>query len=181
VTKIDTMLLQRKATTEEAMRIFDELEPVTLELTTGRWKGFEIDTCHRMNGLLEPSGWYGKLFEDPEKVHPLLFYTKNRTALYSVNPKLVPFNMKLPQSKILGSLMNLLKPVLQTREPKARIRMVEYRGKVTVAIVYDKKNVNDYFAKINDHTMLGAMHVKGALQPFVFVLERDHTTYKLNF
>jgi hypothetical protein len=48
---------------------------------TGRWRGFEIRTGHRLDGLLEPSGWYGKLFESVEAVHPLLFYGAQKKSL----------------------------------------------------------------------------------------------------
>jgi len=163
------------------MRIFDQLQPATLELMTGRWKGFEINTGHQMDGLLGPSGWYGKLFLNPEEVHPLLFYTNNKTEIYSFNPKFLPLNLKLPKSKILGNIISLLKPVLKTKKSKARMRMVEYRGKVTGTMVYDEKAIMDHFAKIDDNTMLGVMDLKGDSQPYVFVLERDNTEFKLNF
>jgi hypothetical protein len=57
---IEKMLSDRAADVEDAVKIFDGLEPVTLDFMIGRWKGYEIATGHAMDGLLEPTGWYGK-------------------------------------------------------------------------------------------------------------------------
>lgn len=90
--------------------------------------------------------------------------------------------MKFPKSKSLGTLMNLSKPVLQTKKSKARLRMIEYRGKVTATMAYDEKAIFDHFAKIDDHTVLGVMDPKNVSQPYFFLLERDdNTSYKLEF
>jgi hypothetical protein len=170
------ILQERKAGLEEALACFDELESVNLDFMTGRWKGYEIKTGHPMDGLLEVSGWYGKLFKSPEEVHPLLLYAKNKTQLFSANPLLIPLQlvMKLPKSKALGALTTLLRPILQTKKGRARMRMVQYRGKLTGAMIYDHKAIIDVFAKIDDNTMLGAMDFKGYSRPYIFVLERDN-------
>lgn len=175
---IDKMLRERAANVEEAVKIFDELEPVTLDFMIGRWQGYEIATGHTMDGLLEPTGWYGKYFKSSEEVHPLLFFANNKTGLYSVNPKLIPLGIRFPKTKMLGTIMAMLRPILQTRKSTARIRMIEYRNKVTGTMVYDEKAIFDHFVKINQNTMLGAMDLKGAPFPYIFVLERDFTNYK---
>src|SRR4051795_10528516 len=132
----DTMLREKRAKREDALRAFDSLAPVTTEFMTGRWKGFEIATGHPIDGLLQLSGWYGKLFKSKDEVHPLLFYASNKTELYAVNPKLVPITIKFPKSGMLSALMMLSRPILQTKAPKARMRMVEYRGRVTGTMAY---------------------------------------------
>jgi hypothetical protein len=58
--------------------------------------------------------------------------------------------------------------------------MMEYRGKVTGTIAYDEKAIFDHFVKINDSTMLGVMDLKRSKSPYLFVLERDSTEYKIN-
>lgn len=177
---LNRILTERKASIEEMLEIFDELEPATLELMTGRWNGFEIETGHFLDGLLGPSGWYGKLFASPEEVHPLLFYTKNKTGLYSVNPSLVPLRPNLPKFEGVGFIMRLIKPFVKTKKAHARMRMIEFRGKVTGTMVYDKLAIMDHFAKIDDNTLLGVMDLKGR-DYYPFVLERDNTDYKLEF
>ncbi|HAA11688.1 MAG TPA: hypothetical protein DCE41_08315 [Cytophagales bacterium] len=171
--EIETLLKERKATPEEALAIFDQLEPATLEYMQGQWKGFELITGHAIEGLLEPSGWYGKLFKNPEEVHPLLMYSANRKRLFPINPLLIPLHIKLPRNRLLKILMVPVGPLLKTKKPKARMRMIEYRGKVTGTMVYDQKAINDHFARIDENTMLGAMDLKGMPVPYFFVLERD--------
>ena len=87
---IEDILKDRKTGAKEALNIFDHLDAVPVDFMIGRWKGLEIKSNHRMDGLLEAIGWYGKLFRSLEEVHPLLFYTRNKTALYAVNPRIVP-------------------------------------------------------------------------------------------
>lgn len=176
---IPHILQTRQANIDEALALFDASEPVDLAFMTGRWRGYEINTGHFMDGLLDITGWYGKLFVSPEEVHPLLFYTSNKKGLYSVNPRLLPLSQNLPKSKVLGKIASRLLPILRTKKGKARMRMVEYRGKMTGCMVYDHKAIIDAFVKIDDNTMLGAMDLKGDTKPYMFVLERDETEYKI--
>lgn len=170
---IEDLIARRSASPEEALACFDSLPPVDLDFMIGRWKGFEIRTGHLLDGLLEPTGWYGKLFESPDAVHPLLFYGAGRGSLYAVDPKLVPLSMPLPRSGVLAVLMGLARPMLQTRAPKARMRMIEFRGRVTGTMAYDNKPIFDHFAKIDETRMLGIMDLKGVPGPYAFCLERD--------
>jgi hypothetical protein len=170
---IEDLLKERKTGPEEALHIFDKLDVVPVDFMIGRWKGFEIASNHRMDGLLEATGWYGKLFRSPEEVHPLLFYTRNRTALYAVNPRIVPLHIRFPKSDVAGLLMKIAKPILQTRKSAARLRMIEYRGRVTATMCYDEKAILDHFARIDDRRVMGVMDLKGIPEPYIFILERD--------
>ena len=172
----------RKATAKEALDIFDRLEMVPVDFMIGRWKGKEIESNHQMDGLLTATGWYGKLFLNPEEVHPLLFYTKNKTELYSVNPRIIPMHMKFPKSNVVGIFLRLVKPVLQTKKSSARLRMIEYRNRVTATMCYDEKAILDHFAKIDDNRVMGVMDLKGVADPYIFILERDgDSDLKQNF
>ncbi len=178
---IDKILADRKATTEEALAVFDSLPAASLEFMKGRWSGFEIETGHPMDGLLVPSGWYGKLFISNEDVHPLIFFGSDDKELYSVNPKYVPTSFQLPKTELLGTLLGMARIVLETNESKARLRNVEYRGRVSATMVYDEKPINDVFVKIDDDRVLGAMDLKGQPLPYFFVLERDdHSEYEVS-
>ena len=170
---LEDILKDRKATAKEALEIFDRLETTTVDFMIGRWKGFEIESNHQMDGLLAATGWYGKLFLNSEEVHPLLFYTKNLTELYSVNPRIIPMQMKIPKSDVMGILMRLAKPFLQTKKSTARLRMIEYRNRTTATMCYDEKAILDHFAKIDDDRVMGVMDLKGVAEPYIFILERD--------
>lgn len=170
------LLKERKASVEQALEVFDQLEPVTLDFMIGQWRGFEIETGHPIEGLLVHSGWYGKQFENPELVHPLLIYSLSKKSVFPINPSLVPLGIPLPKNNLLKIIITLFKPILKTRKAKARIRMIEYRGKITGTMVYDAKGIFDHFAMIDENSMLGVMDLKGSKQPYFFVLERDATS-----
>jgi hypothetical protein len=174
-----SLLQNKSATIAEALAIFDALDPVDFSFMKGQWKGYEISTGHPIDGLLDASGWYGKLFLSPEEVHPLLFKVKGKPKLFSVNPQFIPLSIPFPKIKALSTVLTLLRPVLQTKKARARMRMVQYRGKLTGAMVYDHKAIIDVFVKIDDNTMLGAMDMKGDAHPYIFVLERDFSDNNL--
>jgi len=72
--------------------------------------------------------------------------------------------------------MKLAKPFLQTKKSAARLRMIEYRGRVTATMCYDEKAILDHFARIDDNRVMGVMDLKGIPDPYIFVLERDEDT-----
>ncbi len=179
---LEEVLAIRESNPTDMLKIYDDLPPVSIEFMIGRWKGYEITTGHQLDGLLVPSGWYGKVFTNKEEVHPLVFFGKGKKELYSVNPKNIPMDIKFSMSTILGTLMKIMRPFVQTRKTKARLRMVEHRGKLTATMLYDDKAIYDHFARIDDNTVLGCMDLKGVGAPYFWVMERDdHTSYKLKF
>ena len=40
-------------------------------------------------------------------------------------------------------------------------------------MIYDSLPINDVFRKVDDHTVLGLMDLKGMKDPFFFVLTRE--------
>ena len=68
-------------TTDHALALFDELPAVDTDFMIGTWHGAELPTGHRLDGLLQASGWWGKQFVDCATVHPLLFPTGDGRAL----------------------------------------------------------------------------------------------------
>ncbi|MEM7516884.1 MAG: DUF4334 domain-containing protein [Planctomycetota bacterium] len=175
------ILADKKTTTEEGLALYDSLEPVSPEFMYGRWSGFEIETGHPMDGLLVPSGWYGKIFFGDDEVHPLVFFGSDKKELYAVNPFYIPTNLQLPKNEFLGTLIGMSRVMLETSSSKARLRNTEYRGKVTATMIYDEKPIHDMFVKLDDNRVLGAMDLKGQPLPYFFVLERDDSSeYEVN-
>lgn len=178
---LEEVLTQKQATTEQALALFDSLEPVPVEFMYGRWTGFEITTGHPLDGLFEPANWYGKLFFNAEEVHPLVHYGEDKTELYAVNPRYIPLEFDIPKSEYIGTFLNLSRLVLETSASKARLRNTEYRGRVSATMIYDEKPINDVFVKIDDERVLGVMDLKGQEAPFFFVLVRDDdASYEMN-
>lgn len=176
---VTNLLLSGKTTTKNAITLFDQLEPVDLTFMIGRWKGSEFRTGHRMDGLLEICGWYGKFFVNSETVHPLLFYTLDHQQLFAVNPDWIPMWLTFPKVKILKQIIYFSKLILQTKKAKAHLKMTEYRGKTSATMVYTSKPIQDHFKKIDENMVMGLMDLKGEPKPYFFILERDDSPKKI--
>jgi hypothetical protein len=170
-----SILKTGQTTPETALQLFDALDPVSLDFMLGRWQGSGLHTAHPMDGLLEASNWYGKEFVDPETVHPLLFLG-SQGKIFKVAPNAILMNwaLKLPilKNESLKPWMMLTNSLLKTEKSQARLRMMEYRGKVSATMLYDYLPINDSFRKVDDKTVLGIMDFKNSPQPFFFVLRR---------
>jgi len=168
--------LQRGATLDEALAFFDSLPVVTIGELRGRWRGFELSTGHPLEGLLERYGWYGKEFVDEETVHPLLFRDAGGT-IFKVDPRKLPMTLAPHVPRAAGAIarhaLSLLDSVVGTTKPRARLRNVEYRGKVSATMIYDHLPIQDAFRRVDDDTVLGIMDQRGDERPFFFVLRRD--------
>lgn len=138
-----------------AFQLFDRLEPVELKSLIGVWEGKEFHTGHPLDGVLKKLNWYGKAFHDAENVDPLLFKGV-KGNIFAVDP--VP-------------LMDTRK-LIKAAGGKARMRMMEYRGKVSGTMIYDNLPIHDHFRKVNDKLLLGVMDWKGKKQAYFFVLEK---------
>ena len=175
-----------RMTTEQATALFDRLAPATAEQMIGRWRGEGVDTDHPMDGMLESSYWYGKVFDGPEAVHPLI----HKVPLWgrvSINPALLPIRAAtaLPLRDTLAPwLFPVLAPLLRTgrgqsKRPRCSVRLpsrgtsIAMTGPVHAAMVYDAKAIIDVFAQYDQNTLLGWMDCKGMAQPYFFKLFRD--------
>jgi hypothetical protein len=170
-----SILTAAHATPEQALQLFDSLEPVNLAFMFGRWQGSGLHTAHPMDGLLEASNWYGKEFIDPETVHPLLFLD-SQGQIIKVAPNSTAMNWvsKLPilKNEALKPVLILINSLLKTEKSQARLRMMEYRGKVSATMIYDYLPINDAFRRVDENTVLGVMDFKTLPQPFFFILKR---------
>ncbi|MFI1912553.1 DUF4334 domain-containing protein [Nocardia sp. NPDC020380] len=170
-------MLAEGATPDRAWQLFDELPTVRIaEVTTGRWRGAEVRTGHPWNGMLVETGWYGKQFDSADSVQPLLFSGPDGTV-FPVDPRRVPLFLagKVPVSSLrpVRRSLGVLRPLLETRTPRARLRELEYRGKSSVAMIYDHLPIIDIFRRVDEDTLLGVMDLRGMDQPYFFVLYRD--------
>lgn len=165
----------QKMTVQDALAYFDSLDTVSADMMIGAWRGESIDTNHPMDGLLEASNWHGKLFEGPDDVYPLV-HTGISGNRFFVNPALLPLGLvtHLPmRQKIIPLLFPVLSPFIRTTKPKARLRMTEFRGKISATMQYDAWPVNDVFRKIDAQSVLGLMDRKGDANPFFFTLTKE--------
>ena len=171
------------ATTADALALFDASPAVSPDFMIGTWHGDELPTDHPLDGMLAASGWWGKQFVDAETVHPLLFPTRDRSALWAVNPVLafgglgVATRLPAVRNQNLRGVVNTLSPALRTRTAKARLRTTRYRDVDTATMIYDQLPINDVFRRLEGaggtDAVIGAMDLRGMSRPYFFVLRRD--------
>lgn len=163
-------------TQQEALDFFDALPPVDARAILGRWRGSGFATGHRLDGMLATFGWYGKEFVDADTVHPLLFSTRGGDV-FKVDPRKVPMapalKFRVPKGDAMRTAFLVARPLLETNEPRARLRMMEHRGKVSASMIYDDLPVIDIFRAIDEATLLGVMDLRGMPDPLFFLLRRD--------
>ncbi|MFF3223557.1 DUF4334 domain-containing protein [Nocardia suismassiliense] len=172
-------LRAHRCTPEQASALFDSLPAVSFdEITTGRWQGDELDTGHPFAGVLVASGWYGKQFDDPDTVHPLLFAADG--VVFPVDPRRVPLGLagRVPMAGVRAGkkMLGYLRFAFQTHRPTARLRNVEYRGVLSAAMIYDHLPIIDHFRRVDAHTLLGVMDMRGLAEPYFFILRQESTS-----
>src|SRR5688500_10334621 len=85
-------VLEGGASADDVLAFFDDLPPVAVADLIGPWRGAELRTGHRLDGLLGRFGWHGKRFEGADAAHPLVF-GDGRGGLVEINPALVPLGL----------------------------------------------------------------------------------------
>lgn len=171
--------LGERTRTVQVLRVFDSLPGIRAEELTGRWHGREIATGHPLDGLLGPTGWYGKQFDDIDHVHPLLFRSASG-EIYPASPRRMPLGLagRVPTALVEAGrpLATRMRPLMRTARHAARLRNLEHRGVVTAAMVYDALPIIDVFRAVDADTLLGLMDYRAHPAPYFFVLERDATS-----
>ncbi|AJK67725.1 DUF4334 domain-containing protein [Corynebacterium marinum] len=161
-----------------ALEIFDSLPAVSIEEMYGRWAGSEAPTDNPLDGLLGAYGWHGKRFSSADGVAPLVF--GHDGELFEVEPAVIPVRLALRFPRLVRhpavvAVGRLGLPLLKARRPKARLRMVVYRGVATATMIYDSQPINDHFRRLDEDILLGAMDLRGLPEPFFFLLRREIT------
>ena len=159
----------------EALSRFDRLDGLPPEEMLGRWRGTGLATGHPLDGLLEALGWYGKAFETPDHVQPLLFRRRSG-AVVPLDPALMPVTIAVRRPGLsrrvpARAAYSVVLPLLRARRPCARLRSVTFRGRQSAAMIYDGKPIIDHFRRIDEERVLGLMDMRD-LPPFFFMLAR---------
>src|ERR1700684_2433766 len=89
------------------------LPPATVDGMLGEWKAGQFVTGHRMNGQLEKSRWFGKTFNSPADVQPLVCLDDAGSRVSHV----------------------------EMGKGEASLWLEEFRGEVTATMVYDGQPV----------------------------------------
>lgn len=162
---------------DEVLAWYDGLPAATLEEAPGRWQGSGLRTGHPLDGLLEAYGWYGKEFLDAERVHPLLFRNGAPADVVPVDPARLPVRLadrlpSLAREAFTRRAFRSMLPVLRTSRYAARLRLLQHRDVLTLAMIYDDLPIIDVFRRIGADTLVGLMDRRDDPHPFFFTLRR---------
>ena len=100
------------------------------------------------------------------------------TGLFSANPALLPVSLalrfnRLVRTRAMRIIGRRLVRMARTSKPRARLRMMQYRGVVTATLSYDALPINDHYRRVDADTVIGVMDLRTMDRPFVFVLRRE--------
>jgi hypothetical protein len=174
----DAALRAGRLTAQEALALFDSLDTAATTDLHGAGTGSGFPTGHPLDGVLAAWHWHGKRFDGDEHVHPLVMRSV-RGARWHLDPLwanlALPLLLRWPwlKSPTAGRLAWPVLPVLGTRRSRARLRLLEHRGRLTAAMLYDMLPAHDVFRRVDADTVLGAMDWKGLERPLFFVLRRE--------
>ena len=82
-------------------------------------------------------------------------------------------NVPLFKQPFMKPINGVVTSIISTNKSKARLRMVDYRGKTSATMIYDRLPIHDHFRKFDDHSVMGLMDFKGQENPYFFMLMRE--------
>lgn len=151
-------------TQRDLAAVFDTLGPVTMSMLAGSWRADPSYSETPGGALLIRGGWWGARFTDTESVDPLLFPDAAGRGVFAAD--LV---------KVLTLLSSGVEDIstrrrdVETTAPIGRVRMVEYRGLVSAALIYDQVPVLDYLRAVDQDTIVAAVEGRGMADQPAFV------------
>jgi len=142
----------------------------------GLWKGRGIPAGHPFDGVLENLGWFGKRFTPDMRADALLFRLSER-RLVAIDPAKIPLRLALRfhdvgRMRFARNLFSYLHRGMRARGPAAALRTVVFGGVESVAMVYADQPIVDYFRRIDEETIMGAMTIRGDDRIYFFELDR---------
>ncbi|AEG56694.1 DUF4334 domain-containing protein [Sinorhizobium meliloti] len=135
-----------------------------------------IPTGHPLDGVLENLGWFGKRFNADMRADALLFWSGKR-RLIALDPGIVPLRLALRfhtigRMRIARNLFSHLQRGLRAKVPVASLRTMPFSGVASAAMLYDDQPIVDYFRRIDQHRIMGAMTIRGDERIYFFELKR---------
>ncbi|WOS66007.1 DUF4334 domain-containing protein [Sinorhizobium fredii] len=161
---------------QTALAEFRSLLPVEPREIVGLWRGRGIPTGHPFDGVLENLGWFGKRFTPDMRADALLFRSGER-RLIAIDPARIPLRLALRfynvgRMRIARNLFSYLQRGLRANGPVASLKTMPFDGVAGAAMLYDDQPVVDYFRRIDEHRIMGAMTISGDNRIYFFELER---------
>jgi hypothetical protein len=110
----------------------------------------------------------------------LLFRTGER-SLIAIDPRWIPLDLalrfhQLGRTAIARNLFSWLQRRLRANGPVACLRTMAFGGVESAAMVYDSQPIVDFFRRIDERKIMGAMTIKGDERIYFFELARVDET-----
>lgn len=161
---------------QTALEEFQNLPPIAPRELVGLWKGRGIPSGHPFDGVLENLGWFGKRFTPDMRADALLFRSGDN-QLVAIDPKWIPLGPamrfhEIGRMRLARNLVSYLQRRLRARGPVASVKTMVFGGVESAAMAYDGQPIVDYFRRINETKIMGAMAIRGDAQIYFFELER---------
>lgn len=142
----------------------------------GLWEGRGIPTRHPFDGVLENLGWFGKRFKSDLRADPLLFRVGEH-RLISIDPARIPVGLALRfhtlgRTRAARCLFSCLRRGLRAKGPVASLRSMPFQGVTSAAMAYDRQPIVDYFHRIDERRIMGAMTIEDDDRIYLFELAR---------
>lgn len=161
---------------QRALEQFKRLAPIKPREMIGLWSGRGIPSGHPLDGVLENLGWFGKRFTPGMRADALLFRLDDR-RLVPIDPARIPLRLalrlhKVGKTRVARNLFSYLQRGLLAKGPVASLRTMSFQGVASAAMVYDDQPIVDYFRRIDDRRVMGAMTIQGDDRIYFFELVR---------
>jgi len=155
---------------------FQHLPPIAPCELVGLWKGRGIPANHPFDGVLENLGWYGKRFMTDMRADALLFRSGEH-RLTAVDPKWIPLHWalrfdRLGRTRMARNLFSYLQRRLRAKGPVAAVKTLAFEGVESAAMVYYHQPIIDYFRRLDELRLMGAMTISGDARIYFFELQR---------
>ncbi len=124
---------EERVSFSELEAFYAQLAPVSNDEMHGEWKGGYITSGGVVDLTLKDFGFYGWIGKH--------FHSDDK--VHALMHKLFGFEFNFP---LIGG---------------ARIREIEYRGKISSAMIYNHLPIIDHFRRVDENTLMGVMDVKG--------------------
>ncbi|CAG8293107.1 unnamed protein product [Penicillium salamii] len=128
----EQLVIGRNLKAQDVQAAFDNLQPIKPESFVEAWKGANVNTGHPTEEKLTGMRWAGKTFRSTEDVDPIMVYDNDGRRVSNAD------------------------------WGHARLRQIEWNGKVSTAMVYDDFPIIDYFRYVKEDLIAGAMDAKTA-------------------
>jgi hypothetical protein len=161
---------------QTALEEFQNLPPIAPREHVGLWKGRGIPSGHPFDSVLENLGWFGKRFTPDMRADALLFRSDGN-RLVAIDPSWISLGVALRfyhigRTRVARNLFSYLQRRLRARGSVASVKTVVFGGVEIAAMVYDEQPIVDYFRRIDEERVMGAMTIRGDQRIYFFELER---------